>query len=222
MEAFSIDLRVRVLADYDLGLSTSEIAAKQRVSESWARRLRQRWQETGEIAARPAGPAPAKKLAGREDRLRAHVEAQPDATLEEIRRTLDLPVALSTLWRTLRALGLTLKKGYGRPSKRARTSRPDAPNGTPGKSPWIRRGGCFSMRPGPPRRSPGRMGAAAGADASAVEPPQGIGRRPPSCPRSGPRAWSPPWSWMAPSPGRCSRPMLNNPWPRRSDRATRW
>jgi transposase len=101
MEAFSIDLRVRVLANYDLGLSTSEIAAKQRVSESWARRLRQRWQETGEIAARPAGPAPAKKLAGREDRLRAHVEAQPDATLEEIRRTLDLPVALSTLWRTL-------------------------------------------------------------------------------------------------------------------------
>jgi hypothetical protein len=36
MEAFSIDLRVRVLADYDAGPSTSEVAAKQHVSESWA------------------------------------------------------------------------------------------------------------------------------------------------------------------------------------------
>jgi transposase len=93
MEAFSVDLRVRVLADYEAGLSTSEVAEKQRVSESWARRLRQRWRETGEIAPRPPGHATPKKLAGQEERLRAHVEAHPDATLAEIRRDLGWNVA---------------------------------------------------------------------------------------------------------------------------------
>jgi|GEM_PF-6883080 len=42
MKAYSMDLRVRVLADCDAGLSTAEVAEKQRVSASWVRRLKQR------------------------------------------------------------------------------------------------------------------------------------------------------------------------------------
>jgi transposase len=127
MKAYSMDLRVRVLADCDAGLSTAEVAEKQRVSASWVRRLKQRRRETGEIAPRPSGHPPARKLAGQEERLRARVSATPDATLAELRRDLGVEMALSTLWRMLRTLGLTLKKspagrragapGRGRPPR---------------------------------------------------------------------------------------------------------
>ncbi len=127
MRAYSMDLRVRVLADCEAGLRTSEIAAKQRVSESWVRRFKQRRRETGEIAPRPSGPTPPQKLAGQDERLRAYLQSRPDATLKDVRRDLGLAVGLSTLWRKLKELGLTLKKspaggragppGRGRPPR---------------------------------------------------------------------------------------------------------
>ena len=42
MRAYSMDLRVRVLADSDAGMGTRVVAAKYRVSESWVRWLKQR------------------------------------------------------------------------------------------------------------------------------------------------------------------------------------
>jgi transposase len=60
MPAYSMDLRVRVLADCDNGLDTKAVAAKYSVSEAWARRLEQRGRQTGEVApcrGRP-GPSP--------------------------------------------------------------------------------------------------------------------------------------------------------------------
>lgn len=53
---------------------------------------------------------PARVLAGQEDRLRATVNARPDATLMEIREALATTAALSTLWLELDRLGLTVKK----------------------------------------------------------------------------------------------------------------
>jgi transposase len=110
MRAYSMDLRVRVLANGEAGLSPSEVAAKQRVSESWVRRLKQRRRETGEIAPRPCGPTPPQKLAGQEERLRGYIQGRSEATLEAVRRALGLAVGRSTLWRKLKELGLTLKK----------------------------------------------------------------------------------------------------------------
>lgn len=139
MKAYSMDLRVRVLADCDEGLSTGEVARKQRVSESWVRRLKQRRRETGEIAPRPSGHPPPKKLAGQDERLQAKLAQQPDATLAEIRRDLGLAVALSTLWRRLRELDLTFKKSPA--SHRA---------GPPGRG-----GGTGRVADGHVRRGPG-------------------------------------------------------------------
>ena len=58
MKAYSMDLRVRVLADATPGWPTPAVAPKYRVSAAWVRRLKQRRRETGEIAPRPGGRGP--------------------------------------------------------------------------------------------------------------------------------------------------------------------
>ena len=110
MRAYSLDLRERVLADCDAGMATSKVAEKYSVSPAWVRRLKQRRRETGEVGPRFARTGPKPKLSGREEKLEQLVAEQPDATLEELRKGLGLPVSVATVWRSLQTLGLTLKK----------------------------------------------------------------------------------------------------------------
>ncbi len=112
---FSMDLRVRVLAACDAGSPTKAVALKFSVSPAWVRRLKQRRRETGETAPRKGrtGPVPLHQTHG--DPLRKAVEATPDATLAELRETLGLDVALSTVSDALLALRLTFKKKLRRP-----------------------------------------------------------------------------------------------------------
>ncbi len=42
MSAYSLDLRIRVLADWDGGMKAEEVTAKYRVSRAWVHRLVQR------------------------------------------------------------------------------------------------------------------------------------------------------------------------------------
>jgi transposase len=109
VQPYSLDLRQRALADCDKGLTTRDVATKYSVSESWVRRLKQRRRATGEVAARAAAPRQPTWSAYAEQ-LRAAIAATPDATLEELRGRLGLTVALSTLWRAVAALGLSVKK----------------------------------------------------------------------------------------------------------------
>ena len=53
MRAFSLDLRSRVLADYQAGLSFAELGRKYSTRAEWVRRFIRRYDSTGEIAARP-------------------------------------------------------------------------------------------------------------------------------------------------------------------------
>ena len=85
MQPYSKDLRVRILADADRGMATRSLATKYQVSESWVRRLKQRRRETGETTARKRQVFRQPILAPHYERLRQLVEAQPDATLEELR-----------------------------------------------------------------------------------------------------------------------------------------
>ena len=57
MNAYSMDLCQRVLADVDAGMSMSVVAATFSVSPAWVRRLQQRRAATGEIAPGRAAPA---------------------------------------------------------------------------------------------------------------------------------------------------------------------
>jgi transposase len=110
MAPYSMDLRTRVLADCDAGLAAKDVAAKFRVSRSWVNRLVQRRRETGEVGPRPQKVFKKQAFAGQEDRLRALVDAQPDRTLAELREVLQSSASLSSVWRALDRLKLSLKK----------------------------------------------------------------------------------------------------------------
>lgn len=132
MDAYSLDLRRRILEDCDCGMTTRVAATKHRVSESWLRRLKQRRRETGETTPRSSRPKSVTKTldAHRETLLRLVAE-QADSTLSELRERLPVRVDRSTICRTLQELRLSFKKKSStRPSKIGRTS---ANNGRRGK-----------------------------------------------------------------------------------------
>jgi transposase len=114
--AYSQDLRDRVLAAYGRGMKTRQIAQMFQVSRSWARRVKQRWRETGETSARRVGsPGVVKVDRGK---LKELVREQPDATLQELRQRLGLACAISTISAALRGTGVTFKKRASAPRSR--------------------------------------------------------------------------------------------------------
>jgi transposase len=111
MEAYPTKLRELVLDAYELGVETEEIAESLKVSPSWVRRVNQRWRELklrGAIQQKH-GPNPKLDEARRRE-LAKLVQKTPDATLEELKKQLAMPVSISTIWRTLNDMKLTLKK----------------------------------------------------------------------------------------------------------------
>jgi transposase len=118
MRAYSMDLRQRVWADCQAGMTTPAVAAKYSVSESWVRRLKQRQRATGSIAPRLPSPGRPVALAPHDARLRELVHDDPDATLAELRQRLGIEVSLSTLSEYLRRINFSFKKrSFGRPSR---------------------------------------------------------------------------------------------------------
>lgn len=138
MKAYSQDLRMKVLDAFDRGVETAEIAKAFGVSTAWARRVRQRRREHGEVAPRaPVGAHPFKI-----DRevLRQLVNDKPDATLAELRTHLGVECALSAVWNALRDLNLSYKKRLSTPqSNTDQTSCNAAPSGSCGERASIRR-----------------------------------------------------------------------------------
>jgi transposase len=124
MNAYSMDLRERVVAACDQGGATREqIAARFSVSVAWLRKLLRQRRQTGSIAPRPrgGGRAPAFDAAA-DRRLRAAVRADDDATLRELAGAAGVACCPSAVHRALRRLGITRKKSCGgRPSRTARS-----------------------------------------------------------------------------------------------------
>jgi len=110
MEAYSIDLRVRVLADSDAGMGTKALAERYRVSESWVRKLKKQRRDTGHVGPRQQRVSHATKLDGHQDQLRKLVEEKPDATLRELCDELPVKVSVASMSRALVRLKLTFKK----------------------------------------------------------------------------------------------------------------
>ena len=147
--AFSLDLRQRVLADCQGGLTFAAIARKYTVSAEWVRTFYKRFRETGEVAPRSHATKRQPFHVRHEAALRAAVADKPDRTLEELRQHLGGDVSIGTLWHALRALKISFKK---KPSARLNrtgpTSRPGGPSGSSGRpastrtgsSSWTRRG----------------------------------------------------------------------------------
>jgi transposase len=115
-----MDLRQRVARAWDGGLDAESVAAKYDVSRAWVHRLIQRRRETGSLAPRKQRKFRRRALAeAEEQRLAALITARPDATLAELRDALPTSAALSTLWRAIDRLQLTVKKNG--PRRRAAT-----------------------------------------------------------------------------------------------------
>jgi transposase len=112
MEAYSMDLRQRVLEAVDEGKRTKwEISLLFKVCPAWIRRLLQRRRETGSIAPKQrSGGSTAKLNDQHYQRLMELVRQTPDATLEELRVRLGAGVSRATIGRAVLRLGLRLKK----------------------------------------------------------------------------------------------------------------
>ena len=133
MAAYSQDLRNRVLAAYDRGMSTKQIATTFCVSPAWARRVKQRRRESGETTPRKVGSPGVRRID--RDQLVALVEQQPDATLAELRDRLGVTCTCAAISKVLRGLGFTFKKRRCmRPSRTDPTSLSVEANGTRGRS----------------------------------------------------------------------------------------
>ncbi len=124
MRAYSMDLRKRVWTDCEAGMGTAELAAKFSVSKSWVRRLKQRYKADGSLAPRPPSPGRPVALAPYDAKVRELVQADPDATLAELRQRLGVKVSLSTLYEYLRRINLSFKKSD--PSRRTGSPRREA------------------------------------------------------------------------------------------------
>ena len=115
MAPYSMDLRKRVARAWDAGLDANSVAAKYEVSRAWVHRLIQRRRETGSLAPRTQTKFRRRALVeAEEQRLAALITARPDATLAELKDALPTAAALSTLWRAIDRLQLTVKKNGAR------------------------------------------------------------------------------------------------------------
>ena len=117
--AYGQDLPDRVLAAYDRGMKTKQIADLFQVSSSWARRVKQRRRESGETAPRPRGGATVIKIDLA--RLAELVRQRPDATTRELHAILGADCCESAVGLALKRLGLSFKKR--RSTRRSKTVR---------------------------------------------------------------------------------------------------
>ena len=126
MDAYSLDLRTRVLAACDGGKKTKQVAQLFSVSPAWVRRLKQRRRQDGSIAPRPIPGGKPKLDEANRAKLSEFVRQKPDATLQELRQRiaaeLHVRISIGALWETLRRMEFTFKKSRRTPaSSRVRT-----------------------------------------------------------------------------------------------------
>lgn len=110
----SRDLRERLIRAVDDGSSARGAAARFEVSASAAIKLVRRVRETGSAAPAKIGGYRKPLLAEHEDLLRELTTTRKGITLAELRDELIrrgiVPGSLTTIWSTLRRLGLSHKK----------------------------------------------------------------------------------------------------------------
>ena len=123
---YAQDLRDRVLAAYDRGMKTKQIAETFQVCRSWARRVNQRRREHGETTPRPMGGATVVKIDL--NRLAELVAEQPDATLEELADRLGTGCKAPAVCRALKRMKITFKKRRSTPPNRTARMSPSAAN----------------------------------------------------------------------------------------------
>ena len=127
MEAYSMDLRRRVLDMCDSGRTTRDVALAFDVSKSWVRKLKQRRREDNTIGPRPSGgrrhghfePEHLQQL---QHWLRQRPDATLESLLERVKHNMALSCSLMAVCRAVKKLGWSLKKRrFGLTNKIVRT-----------------------------------------------------------------------------------------------------
>ena len=125
--AYSLDLRQRVLAAVDRGLSRTQAAQQFQIGRATITTWVTLRRESGSLAAQ-APPGRPRTIGDTEaEALRAQLTAQPDATLPEhvrlwVAQHPDEPVSTATMSRAIQRLGWTRKKSHSAPANRTRHS----------------------------------------------------------------------------------------------------
>jgi transposase len=124
METYSMDLRERVIRAYDeTAWTQEEVARLFKVSVPWIKKLLRRRRQTGSIAPKPHGGGWTPKFSGKAlDQLKARVDHDPDATLQELLEQSGVDGSIMAVHRALERLGCRRKKSRSvPPSKTGRT-----------------------------------------------------------------------------------------------------
>lgn len=112
--SYSLDLRERVVAATQHGMTVPQAAAVFDVSVATIERWRRRARTTGDLTPHTSPGRPRAIPVDQEAELVAQLQAQPDATLAEHCQTWHVRhgvlVSPATMCRTLQRLGWTLKK----------------------------------------------------------------------------------------------------------------
>lgn len=121
MKNYSDDLRERVVRACDEKRGTrKEIAELFNVSTAWIRRLLQRRRENGHFSAWPRGGCKPAKFKGQTlDQLKALVDQQPDATLQELLDRSGVDASIMAVHRALEKLGCSRKKSRCTPANKS-------------------------------------------------------------------------------------------------------
>lgn len=116
MQAYSFDLRQRVVRAYEQGRRTvAEVAEQFSVSPGFVKKMLRQWRSTGDLAPLPHGGGKPAALTGRQrERLRRKVRERDDISLAELQDYLreeeHVEVHVSTICRALRQSDLPRKK----------------------------------------------------------------------------------------------------------------
>ncbi len=123
MEAYSQDLRERVLRALERGEGPSDIARRFEVSRVWVYQVRNRLREKGSRNSLPIGGHRQSRIAHLEQTLRSWIKTEVDLTLAEMCErlaSLGVQIKAPALWHQLDKWNLSFKKNPARQRARAR------------------------------------------------------------------------------------------------------
>jgi transposase len=123
MQAYSQDLRERILRALDRGDRPTEIAQRFEVSRIWVYHVRKRVDLTGERGSLHIGGYRRSRLAEMEGELRAWIAAEPGLTLADIQQRViqrGVSIKIGALWHQMDKWSLTFKRNSERQLARAR------------------------------------------------------------------------------------------------------
>lgn len=124
MQAYSQDLRERVLRAIERGEGPTDIARRYEVSRMWVYQVGKRLQATGERTSHQVGGYRRSRVADMQPTLMQWLELEPDLTLAQLCERLagqGIQIKAAALWHQLNKWGLSFKKNAAR--QRARSAR---------------------------------------------------------------------------------------------------